>query len=371
MSVSPISTTPVTQTVQMNKRESVSNSNSSSNSPTVERAAKIDQEATKLQAEAQQTLDHIQDQYQKEYDSQVSHQENLLESQRSQGYKQLRELQRAQQAELRRVQNQGESELSKLKDHFEKSKFQIENEEKNELSQLQRTKAQKLDFEKQKSESDLADLNAQYLEILKEAKSHSERQLEAIHENHTQEYEKLRSNTELAQAQSRTHFTEQYQNALKQQQTTLEDLETKATEQVQNLKNHNTELISTYQSKDKDPFYKSLNIDCSFYETDRHFILEATIPKYEQDHLSAVIQGNQLILSGTRRNQETLELNEGQSRTTSTYQTYSQTFPLSWPVDAKKLSRETAGDQLIIRVPKMDRLVYQKPTKQPNPRIPL
>lgn len=369
MSVSNVSTILLPQKTHINKRESVPSS--TSNAPNLERAAKIDQEAKRLQEEAQENLDYLQDQYEKEYDSQVNHNENLIENQRTQGYKQFRELQRSQQAELKRIQNQGESEVSKLKEYFQNSKFEIENQGKEELNHLQKVTTQKLDDQKQKAESDLAELKTQYSEHFRQNKSDSEKQLEVLNENHAQEYEKLKSNSELAQSQSRTHFAEQYQNTLKQQRAAMENLETKANEQIQELRKRNTSLLSTYQSKEIDPFYKSLQTNLDFYETDHHFILRATIPEYEQEHLSVVIRGNQLILSGSRRNQETIDLDEGQTRTTSSYQTYSQSFPLSWPVDSKKLSRESVGNEVIIRVPKMNQFVYQKPTKEPNPRIPL
>ena len=72
-------------------------------------------------------------------------------------------------------------------------------------------------------------------------------------------------------------------------------------------------------------------------------MLTATIPEHEQKHVPVSVKGNQLVLSGYRRNEEKLELEPGRSQGTNAFQSFLETFPITWPVDANKMTREFEG----------------------------
>src|SRR5262249_35828266 len=67
------------------------------------------------------------------------------------------------------------------------------------------------------------------------------------------------------------------------------------------------------------------------------------------------------------RNEEKLELDHGASASTSAYQSFSQSFPLSYPVQAKQLRKDFDGDELIVTVPKMPEYANRPVKTLPKP----
>ncbi len=89
-------------------------------------------------------------------------------------------------------------------------------------------------------------------------------------------------------------------------------------------------------------------------ETGDEYILTARIPEHEREHIVVSLKGNNIVISGQRRNEEHLDNADGTSSTTSSFQSYSETHPISWPVESKLLAKSYHGDTLEVRVPKKD-----------------
>ena len=87
-------------------------------------------------------------------------------------------------------------------------------------------------------------------------------------------------------------------------------------------------------------------------EKQDHFLLTALVPEHEQKKIQVIIRGNELVLSGQRKNQEKIELSQGHSRSTSSYQSFHESLPLTYPVDELRLSKRFEGDLLIVEIPK-------------------
>ena len=79
-------------------------------------------------------------------------------------------------------------------------------------------------------------------------------------------------------------------------------------------------------------------------ESDDAYVLTATIPSHEQHSVQVSVRGDRLVVSGARRSDEKEDLGPGRSVTTSSYQNYSESFPLTMPVEARMLRREFDGD---------------------------
>src|SRR4051794_13383004 len=93
---------------------------SSGTPPAVKRAEIAEKEATRriqaaekrahlAEAEQEQNMSFVRDQFQKQFVSEEAHQEALLESQRMKGYENLRDLQRGQTEELNKVRKDGDA----------------------------------------------------------------------------------------------------------------------------------------------------------------------------------------------------------------------------------------------------------------------
>src|SRR5690606_8538039 len=120
--------------------------------------------------------------------------------------------------------------------------------------------------------------------------------------------------------------------------------------------------LPIYSSQKNDPFYRMVNLDAEVRENDQQFVLTARIPPHERDRININIRGNEVVISGKRRSDEILEVGPGHKQRTSSFQTFSETFPLNWPVNSKFMTREWDGDTLIVRIPK--RATYDAPRPQ-------
>lgn len=82
------------------------------------RVTQAEQDADNARRAADSQIDVVRDRYQKLTDEENEKQLEMLENQRLKGYQQLRDIQRAQQAEFAKVRNEGEKELDHLQDYF-------------------------------------------------------------------------------------------------------------------------------------------------------------------------------------------------------------------------------------------------------------
>ena len=122
--------------------------------------------------------------------------------------------------------------------------------------------------------------------------------------------------------------------------------------QLETMRADTAKKLAAYQERQSDPFYRMVTLDAVMSEDNDRYVFTAKIPEFEQREVKATISGSQLIISGTRRNEEKLELAPGRTQSTNAYQAFSEAFPLPQPVDARRLSREADGDRLTITIPK-------------------
>lgn len=138
----------------------------------------------------------------------------------------------------------------------------------------------------------------------------------------------------------------------KTQEKRLDELNQLANEKLQKIRSDTSRKLDAYSSRQKDPFYQLVTLDSDLEETRDAYILKLNIPDYEQKHLSITVRGNQIVVSGSRRNEEKLEVEPGRQQSTASYQSYQETFPISWPVDSHALTRKIEGDTIVVTIPK-------------------
>jgi HSP20 family molecular chaperone IbpA len=109
-----------------------------------------------------------------------------------------------------------------------------------------------------------------------------------------------------------------------------------------------------------------MEIGANLHDAGDRYVLTATVPEHEQAHVSVALKGDQIIVQGYRRNEEKLELRDGQTRSSNAYQSYSESFPLPWPVEGKLLTRHFEGDRLVVTVPKKNEFAFSKAKYSPD-----
>ena len=152
------------------------------------------------------------------------------------------------------------------------------------------------------------------------------------------------------------------------QNSTIQAIRQQAIGQIKEIRQDTARKLAAYATRQTDPFYKLMDLGLKVKDSGESLVLTGTIPIHEQGGISISVKNqNQLVVSGFRRNEEKLDLGSGSTKSTSSYQSYSETVPLPAAVDARQLSKHFDGDQLVVTVPKLTHGFGKPLYKGPRP----
>jgi HSP20 family molecular chaperone IbpA len=313
--------------------------------------------------EEEKQLEHVRDTYEQRTEAERARGEDYLEAVRNRSYQSISEMRRQAENEKHRIASTSEKDLketdrrytdakhstvrrgeAELKEATERNYKQQEHER---LASNERIEAIKTDFAMQKRqiEADKRDTTAT---LVKQTQDHR-KNLEHLTRNAVEE--------------STEHYQAAYEGAMKQNRDAMKDLNWRASRGVNELRRETTQKLDAYADQKSDPFYRMVNVDGRLSEHADQFVFTAKIPEHEQDRININIRGNELIISGKRKSEETLEVEPGRISRTNSYQSFSENFPLGFPVDSKNMTREFQGDTLVVRIPKKTTYEGTKPKK--------
>lgn len=319
-------------------------------------AANQSVEAARHDADVQ--IDQIHDSYDSRSEEEYARAEAAFEKQRLKGYEQLKELKRSQDAEMSRVRRESERNLDKLNHYYTDTTYNTQRAGDEKLREIEVQQARTVERARQNKNEDSTLETDQFRRQYEELKTGHEEKLAKLQTDNTKEYDRIRETTNEATEKAHETFTSKYQEKLKTNDEVLLDLENRASEGIREVRRDTTQKLAAYSSRQNDPFYRMLDMNVKVKDDGDHLVLTATIPEHEQKHVSVSVKGNQLVLTGYRRSEEKLDLEPGRSQGTNAYQSFLETFPITWPVDANKMTREFDGDQLTVRVPKKNDFAY-------------
>jgi HSP20 family molecular chaperone IbpA len=280
-----------------------------------------------------------------------------MERTKAEGYQQLRELKRRTDAEVAVASRDGERAQEEIEEHY---RHEIEETTKKSAKAAREAYQRNLrDLEKQDA------LVKAQREAYQEIHGAEMRTLQKMHEDARtsqtekarNENEELRRKIEDARVTAEKKFNDQFSRTVGQHEESLNQLNLRAGKQLEELRSDGARKLATYESRQEDPFYRMVNLDAELSDAGDAFILRARIPRHEQDNVKAQVQGQQIVVTGARRAQDQVQLGEGRSRSSSSYQTFRETFPIDWPVDAATVLRESNGDELIFTFSKRTGMV--------------
>lgn len=317
------------------------------------------QETTK---EEEARIDAIKDQYEKRGVEERARGENYIESVRNRSYESLGELRRKSQSEEMKLKSEGEKNVNSLKTQYKTAADATANEGEARLGQAVKTNFKAEEAERKR--------NAEQLNELKSRIELEKRMTEEEHKSTTenlgkasqQRRKELEAKTRTDVEASNEHYKDAYEGAVKQNQNAIKDVNWRASQEVEDLKRNTALKLDSYSSQKNDPFYKMVNLNATLHESDEAFVLKAKVPPHERDRININVSGNDLIISGKRKSEESVESENGTKVRTNSYQSFSESFPLNWSVDAKSMTREWSGNTLVVRIPK--RATYEAPKKK-------
>ena len=186
-------------------------------------------------------------------------------------------------------------------------------------------------------------------------------QLSKLEESHLQQVDKARNRTLEANETADQTFKQQFEHTLAEHQEVLGRLNRRAGEDLQKLKEEYQTKLEAYSERSKDPFYRTMDAGMNLRENDDAYVLTAKIPEHERKGVSIAMRGNEIVLSGYRRNEERLKKEGGGQQETHSFQSFSESFQLAHPVDANRIARTFDGDELIVLIPKSGARPYVSP----------
>lgn len=315
------------------------------------------------QAEVQsdQAINNVRDQYEKQYLALNSRQSLALESEKLKGYEQVRDQQHAHQAELRKLRREGDTDEAKTREYYRNALYAAESKGKEDLNAVLQQANHRMEYEQKNDEIQMQEMRSQHEHGMNLLRDEQEGRMAHIRNDYKREYEKLKEETEEANAQAETKFKHQHADTVQRSKNIIETLENNASHQIKSIRQNTADKLSAYRTRQSDPFYQMMTMDSSFHEDAEGYTLVVKIPEHEQKHLSASVKGDNLVISGNRKNEEQLEVEPGHTVGSSSFQSFHESYPLSWPVEASRITREQDGEWVTIRVPKKNQYAFKEP----------
>ncbi len=292
--------------------------------------------------------------------------QGTLETQKNKGNEELRELQNKQQAELNRLKREGDHDIARAQNYYKDQFLSTQRKGDQELEELKKNLANSSQFEQKRHFGEFELTHTENERNLNQNQKDMEEKYLTLHENSQKQYQDMKTNALTASEQADQKFQEKYQETLQNQNIALINLENQATQTLAQLRQDHSEKLEAYANRQSDPFYKLIHLNIGLEENEDTYVLRANIPEHEREHLSIAIRGNQVVISGRRRNEEKLELSPNHEISTASYQSFSESLPLGTPVDGKALTRSFEGEQLVVRIPKIGKNHPYEPYRKPE-----
>lgn len=335
-----------------------------------ERITDAKKKTEEAEREARTRVDQIQDEYARQTEASAARNAESYENQQMKGYQAVRELQQRQQAELARIRRQGEKDLEDLKLRYKGEIARVERDGNEQFDELQKSNLNKFELESSRGTQE-RDLLAREQELqMATAKEIFEYKKNNIEKRQEEELSKASQGVEEEQKRLGDHFTERLDFIRNQYEDTLARTSLATKRDLYDLQLSNRERLAAYSSRSADPFYAMRVLDSDFFETDGAYVVKVRAPEHEASKLGATIQGHRLVISGQRRNSETVEEGPGKQHSTHSFQSYQETFPLREPVDPKGLYKSYEDGVYTVILPKVTRETSFADIEAPMKRKP-
>ncbi len=321
------------------------------------------------QNQANETIDQIRDRFEKQSQAENQKQESALDAQRLKGYEQIHKLKHSQQKELSKIRKQGDIDLSHLKNHYQNQIYTTEHQALEQIKELQSQSQRRLANEKKMSAYQEWEIRDKANERLRQIQDETQTQFAQQLNSKEKTLEQTKNRFEDESQKIQKQYNEKFSKTLSNSSQQINTLEKRTQEALETIREKMAENLRTYTSKQEDPFYKLIDLKAQLKEYEDRYVLTASVPQYEQEHLSASVKGDNLVLSGYRHNTEKQDYEDGHEKGTASFQSFHESFPLSWPVQATELSRHYEGETLIIQVPKKNKHAFNTPSGTKAGRI--
>lgn len=317
-----------------------------------DRIQQAEDNVRRAEIEENDRIEDIRDRYTKSVENENDRKSAQLEQVRQEGYEAILNERRKQQSEVARIRAEGEKQKEQLKNYYEDEQIRTVHAGEKKLRE---------ERGRQQVEGEIEDRNARFatdmfrtesLARQEQLKARQDERLGSMQKQYEQDFQSRSQNYATANEQSRAEFQKQFEQTTQTSQEVLGRVQSEAARELESMRSEFAAKLDAYSNRARDPFYRIVELGGSLSETRDAFVFRASVPTHEQDGISVSVRGNQLVVTGKRKSDEKIELAPGHQVSTSSYQTYMETHPLTYPVEARGLSKSFEGDELTVVIPK-------------------
>ncbi len=316
---------------------------------------KIQESRTRVKqasVEADQEINKVKDEYIKRVDNERAKGEAALGYEKRKLGDGVRQAHRDVAREYQTLKMTHEKEVHDLGIDSEAQRTAIERESEKKLTETRREATSTIDRERRMRDEQIHALDSKFIAESTIKKSDHEAKLNEFNQYAKTTREKTEAATRESIANSQEHYEELFQTTKNTQAESLDRLNRATQAQLDQARIASSHRLDAYSKRNEDPFYRAVSIGLKVENTPDAFIVRAPIPEHEKDQIQLNIRGNELVVSGKRKNEEKITNPNGSTVTTSSYQAYSEAVPLDWPIDTRGIVRSFEGGVLSIRLPK-------------------
>ena len=317
-----------------------------------DRIARATKAAEEAERDSEFRIDHVKDSFIRQTEAESARGEARTESEKTKGYTALGELKKNQQAELSRVKRDGETELNRDINYYRDTVYNTEKHGNQDLQGVKNANFVTSEYERKRFNDEFNMNRENHAKQIHDQVDEQERVFGSASTSAKDEREKMSAKTSAAIEKATQGFQDKYTATTQEYDQVLEGLNSKTSQQLHQVRKDNAQKLDAYSDRAGDPFYKMVNVGARIRESSDAFFLTAKVPPHERDTVNVSVKGDSIMISGHRKNEEKLELEPGHNQSTATFQAFTESFPINWPVDARKLTREFDGDTMIVRIPK-------------------
>lgn len=333
----------------------------------IDQAERAQKKAREVEKQEEEHIEDIKAKYSELREKESIRQEDSILKQRAKGYETLLRMKQEQEKDLSNLRRDSERNLQASKSYYDTVLESQTDRGEKDLRETLSTQQQLIAFEKERGMKEILDTRDRNEKEVQSLQTMRDQRVQDLNRSATQTYEQLRANYADANSTIENNFYQQHQKAVEARNLILRSLDEKTAQEVHRIKNDSANKLLAYEIRQEDPFYQIQDLDADLTEYQDEYVLTARVPSHERDSLKVFVKGNQLILSGSRRNEETQNLSPGRTRSTASFQTYNQTFPIHPAVDQRGIQRLFDGDQLFVIIPKISGPFHQRTPASEKP----
>ena len=301
-------------------------------------------EKEEAEAAHEREMKHLQEGYEQEKSKMVDRYEGSIQNEKLNHYDQLRKLKSQIQQEEKRLDDARKQVVSEKGTQLLHEASATEKEGLAKIDELKRKYAAAEAYEQKSIQDAQAEIRTKHHQSAEMILKDSEKKIGALEEQKQVELENQKATHSEALQQIKDHYAELRSTNADQYQEELRNDQVKTATDLANHRLQNAEWLQRYTSRQADPFYHLTRLSTELTEQPEHYVLKIKIPEHERSQLRVQVSGQELQINGIRSNNEKAEVEPGHWVSTSSFQNYSERFPLAYPADSKSLVAKNNGD---------------------------